>query len=200
MDGGPGTEDPGRITYRNVTLRNMLEAAYDLRSYQIIGPGWIDSQRFDVTATIPKGTSVEEFRVMLQALLRERLRMTVHHEQRPTRMYALVIAQGGLKMKESTEPDSQSSAPRRNPSATAQGMLHMGGVRSGIGSIAQLASRQLGDPVLDFTALKAGMTIHWTTRLQMAGYPSVLWGHRGRLLHRATTPITLISFERSRSS
>src|SRR5215469_9055889 len=49
MRGGPGTPDPGQIMYNNVTLRNVLMNAYDVKDYQISGPSWLGSERYDIT-------------------------------------------------------------------------------------------------------------------------------------------------------
>ena len=38
MRGGPGTPDPGQITYSNVSLKNVMMNAYDVKGYQINGP------------------------------------------------------------------------------------------------------------------------------------------------------------------
>src|SRR5207244_3445464 len=54
MNGGPGTADPGQITYSNVTLKNVLMNAYGVKGYQISGPSWLDSERYDIAAKIPK--------------------------------------------------------------------------------------------------------------------------------------------------
>src|SRR5882724_5056475 len=66
--GGPGTKDPGRIRYPFMSLKNLLMNAYDVRSFQITGPGWLDTERFDITATMPPETTKEQFRIMLQNL------------------------------------------------------------------------------------------------------------------------------------
>ena len=41
MRGGPGTSDPGRITYTSVTLAQLLVRAYDVWPDQISGPSWL---------------------------------------------------------------------------------------------------------------------------------------------------------------
>jgi uncharacterized protein (TIGR03435 family) len=46
--GGPGTKDPGRISYPFTTVRSLMTIAYDVKSYQISGPPTIDSERFEV--------------------------------------------------------------------------------------------------------------------------------------------------------
>jgi hypothetical protein len=53
MKGGPGTSDPDRITYTNIMLRAILLSAYDVKNYQVSGPEWIDTLRFDITAKLP---------------------------------------------------------------------------------------------------------------------------------------------------
>src|SRR5690349_9630749 len=75
MSGGPGTPNPGQLTYTNVTLKNVIQNAYNVKGYQINGPKWLDSERFDIVAKVPHGASKEDFRVMLQNLLAERFKM-----------------------------------------------------------------------------------------------------------------------------
>src|SRR5437867_4153575 len=50
MGGGPGTPDPGRINWEFVNLRQVLTRAYGVKTYQITGPAWLDSERFNITA------------------------------------------------------------------------------------------------------------------------------------------------------
>ena len=40
----------GTLTMRNVSLRMIIEDAYDLKRYTLTAPGWIDNQRFDIDA------------------------------------------------------------------------------------------------------------------------------------------------------
>ena len=110
MAGGPGTPDPGQITYTNVTLKNVMTTAYNVKGYQISGPAWFESERFDITAKIAPNTSKEQFQVMLQNLLAERFKLTLHHQTKDLPMYALTVAKGGPKMKES-EDDPNAAAP-----------------------------------------------------------------------------------------
>jgi len=78
--GGPGSKDPGRIRYPFTTLRNLLMIAYDVKTFQITGPATLDSERFEINATMPPTTTMEQFRVMLQNLLAERFKLAVHRE------------------------------------------------------------------------------------------------------------------------
>jgi len=117
MSGGPGTPDPGRLNYENVTLRSVLTKAYGVKTYQISGPAWLDSERFDLTAKVPAGTSKEQFGLMLQNLLAERFKMTLHREKKELPAYALVVGKGGSKLKPSApeEPASDPAAPPPPP-------------------------------------------------------------------------------------
>jgi uncharacterized protein (TIGR03435 family) len=118
MSGGPGTPDPGQLTYTNVSLKNVLMNAYDVKEYQINGPNWLDSERFDIVAKILQGATKEQFQQMLQNLLAERFKLALHHETKELPMYALVVGKGGPKLKEAVEEDAtapQGAAPPPPP-------------------------------------------------------------------------------------
>jgi uncharacterized protein (TIGR03435 family) len=116
--GGPGTRDPGRIRYPFMSLRQLLVNAYDVKLFQLVGPMWLDSERFDITATMPPETTKEQFRVMLQNLMIERFKLAVHRETKEMQEFALSLAKGGPKMQESApeEPkQDQSEMPTTAP-------------------------------------------------------------------------------------
>jgi uncharacterized protein (TIGR03435 family) len=114
--GGPGTSDPGRITYSFVSLRNLLTQAFGLRTYQVSGPGLLDSERFDIVATVPKGATKDDVKIMLQNLLRDRFQLTFHREKKELSVYALVAGKNGPKMKESQDQ----ADPEATPPASAR--------------------------------------------------------------------------------
>ena len=121
MRGGPGTPDPGQLTYSNVSLKNVIQNAYDVKGYQITGPKWLDSERFDITAKIPKGTTKDEFKLMLQNLLAERFKLALHRETKNLPIFGLVVAKGGPKLKESVDdtPAPAAAATPGGPSPNA---------------------------------------------------------------------------------
>jgi len=104
MRGGPGTPDPGQVTLTNVTQKMLLARAYGVQDYQISGPGWLESERYDIVAKVPEGATKEQFQAMLQNLLAERFKLTLHHETKELPQYALVVAKNGPKLKESAPP------------------------------------------------------------------------------------------------
>ena len=111
--GGPGTKDPGRIDWRNVPLAAIVIIAYDIKIFQLSGPDWLKNTRFDISATIAKDATKEQFHQMLQNLLAERFQLKLHHEQRESVVYSLVVGKGGPKIKESPEvpPPAGGAAP-----------------------------------------------------------------------------------------
>lgn len=82
-------------------MRTLITTAYAVRDEQVAGPGWLDSDRFDISAKIPRGTTAAQFRLMLQSLLADRFKMTIHRESRELPVYALVVSKGGPAMRAS---------------------------------------------------------------------------------------------------
>ena len=116
--GGPGTEDPGRVTYFGATLRMLLMNAYDVKRFQISGSAALDSERYDIVAKVPKDSSKEQVRLMLQNLLEERFKLVLHRETKELPAYELLVAKGGPKFKESAPPpESADAAPKPGESA-----------------------------------------------------------------------------------
>jgi uncharacterized protein (TIGR03435 family) len=102
--------DPGRLDWSNVSLKDIIRQAYEVKDYQISGPDWLASTRFDVVAKLPADTPRSKVPEMLQALLAERFKVTVHRETKELPMYALVVGKNGPKMKES-EVDPNAPPP-----------------------------------------------------------------------------------------
>jgi uncharacterized protein (TIGR03435 family) len=74
---------------------------------QISGaPNWLDSVRFDIVAKVPEGATKEQAKVMLQNLLAERFKLTLHRETKELPVYALVVGAKGPKLKDSTPTDT----------------------------------------------------------------------------------------------
>jgi uncharacterized protein (TIGR03435 family) len=182
--GGPGSKDPGRIRYPFMSLKNLIMNAYDVKAYQVTGPAFLDTERFDVTATMPPDTTKEQFRVMLQNLLAERFKLTVHMDSKELPMYSLVVMKGGPKMKESAPPDPAKQAdgdtpppplpngpPKMGPDGfpVIPGLAGRGGVfmmmmpgrarlmaqQATVKDLADRLTQQLGKPVTDATELTA---------------------------------------------
>jgi uncharacterized protein (TIGR03435 family) len=88
-----------RCTY--LTLKDYIVMAYKLKGYQFSGPDWMGSQRFDISAKLPEGSTKEQVPPMLQTLLEDRFQLKVHRSSKEFPVYALTLGKGGLKMQES---------------------------------------------------------------------------------------------------
>ena len=89
---------PGRLT-ANATLQMLMQNAYAVQAFQIEGgPGWINSDRFEIEAKADGNATRDQMLLMLQSLLEERYQLTFHREMRELPVYALVAAKGGLKL------------------------------------------------------------------------------------------------------
>ena len=64
-----------------------------------MGPNWLETQRYTIAAILSPETTLDESRVMLQNLLKERFQLRLHREARAFRVYHLVISKNGAKLK-----------------------------------------------------------------------------------------------------
>lgn len=117
MSGGPGTADPGHVRYTRVHMMAILKEAFGLPRDQFLGPSWLfppyndaTDERYDLQATVPAGTTKEGIAIMLQNLLKERLRLAYHYEKRDFDSYALVTGKGGPRLS-SARPAIPTSSP-----------------------------------------------------------------------------------------
>jgi len=98
-----------------------------MKLYQISGPDWISSDRFDIAATIPAGVSTTQMPEMLQRLIEDRFQLKMHREKKDFPVYALEIAKGGLKM-QAHPPDPNAA----NADATTPANTNVNGSAQGI--------------------------------------------------------------------
>jgi uncharacterized protein (TIGR03435 family) len=112
--GGVATTTPERLTYERATLQRLLMEAYGVQRDQIKGPAWaiadaVDGAAlFDISAKVPPGATKAQVAVMLQNLLKERFKLSLHREAVESSGYALVVGRGGSKLKETAGPPRES--------------------------------------------------------------------------------------------
>jgi len=98
--------DGAQVHYARFPFREFVARAYRVRLSQVIGPEWMDSERFDIDAKLPAGSTPARIADMLQALLIERFALKQHREQKEMPIYALVLGRPPLKLKDSApDPD-----------------------------------------------------------------------------------------------
>jgi uncharacterized protein (TIGR03435 family) len=164
--------DTARFTATNESLKSLIEYdAYDIPASRIIGAtGWMDSVRFDVTATVDPAVVEQnkkldhtqanvQFQQMIQNLLADRFKLAVHWETRNLPVYAIVVSKSGAKLQPTTSPSGSSTSKRGNL-LTAKGvdMARLAQV------LTRIASSDLGRVVVDKTGLagRYDFTLKWT--------------------------------------
>ena len=111
--------EAGRVDIGFLSLENLLGLAYAVKTYQIVGPDWIKTQRFDILAKMPEGSNKDQVPDMLKTLLTDRFKVTVHRETKDHAMYALVAGKGGPKLKEAP-PDPEPTPGAEPPGKGGQ--------------------------------------------------------------------------------
>lgn len=124
-------QDAGRYIAKDVTVRSLIRLAYNIRLGDQMsgGPGWIDSEKYDIDAKVDDSLAgemqklsrlqqLERFRPMFQSLLEERFHLVVSHSTKELPIYALVVAKNGPKLTptKSPPPDPANPVPPGSPS------------------------------------------------------------------------------------
>ena len=114
--------DAARVDIGFMSLKDLIGIAYKVKDYQISGPDWMGAmdERFDVLAKMPEGATKDQVPEMLQALLAERFKLTIHHDTKERSVYALVVGKGGSKMKESPPDPPAPAAPDKSDAAPGE--------------------------------------------------------------------------------
>jgi uncharacterized protein (TIGR03435 family) len=175
VDGGPGTHAPGRIRFTDMPLRVLIMRAYGVQSFQVSGPSWMDSQRFDIVAKVPEGATRDDARIMLQNLLADRFKLKLHKGSKEASIYELVVAKGGIKVKEAAQtaaPAEGAGPPARDKDgflrtphgqlgiqAMVNGRMRMQGDAVTMARLADTLGKALGRPVVDKTGLKGAYDV-----------------------------------------
>jgi uncharacterized protein (TIGR03435 family) len=163
---GCRTPDPERFVCNAASFRMLVLRAYGVKTYQVSGPGWMDSERYEIAAKIPSGASPEQVNLMLQKLLVDRFQVSVHRETKDVPVYALVVGKNGHKLKESKTAESEppadanpagQGAPRRVPggvtSTMHEGIFEIAASEITVPILVNMLSNQVDRPVLDETGL-----------------------------------------------
>jgi uncharacterized protein (TIGR03435 family) len=168
----------GRFNATGMTLKSMIEFAYDIKDAQLTGlPPWADSERFDIDAKPDESAAAtfdklppDERRVamsqMVQGLLADRFKFSFTKEQRDLPVYALVVAKNGPKLHESTTPLPQKLEPGAAgaPRVMMNGRGELTVVNSPLSPFLNILSRTVGRPIIDKTGLSGRyeFTLKWT--------------------------------------
>lgn len=172
---------PDGFSARHSSLWELIGMAYTgtpfLLDSQVKGaPSWFKSERFDIEAKVDgsdlaamkkidaedalaaavAGVPTTRMR-MLQGLLADRFKLKTHYEMKELPVYALVVAKGGPKLKESGTTD-----PTKVEAGFSDGRID--GKNTPLVYLPFMLMPQLERTVIDRTDLKAyyDFELHWT--------------------------------------
>jgi bla regulator protein blaR1 len=173
---------PGRFE-ATVPVGLLLRQALQKADYQIAGaPGWIDTERYSISAKVPEGVPNNAVGVLLTNLLKDRFQLATHLEIRELPIFNLVVARADGRLGPDlkvTSAECSATSKERMAAATAaagrgerpaapspgspDGLPPCGFVRTGAGiaagsgrTIADLVptlADVVGRPVVDKTGL-----------------------------------------------
>lgn len=149
----PGMQMNGaQVDISMMSLADLMRRAYGLKQFQFSGPAWMSGERYEIHAKLPSGTAAAQVPEMLRTLLAERFLIAFHREKLERQVYALVIAKGGLKLKEA-EPDPPGNGPDRKWE-TSGGALRLNRKMT-MDALGDFLGGFVDRPVVDMTALTA---------------------------------------------
>ena len=130
------TSTPTGVKMENVRLRDLITAAYGLRSpmdEQLSGlPKWAEDSHFDLEAKVSdedleafKKLKYDQQAPLLLAALEDRFKLKAHRETRELGIYSLVVAKGGPKLKPAKEGDTYENGLKFKDKPSGPGTMSM---------------------------------------------------------------------------
>jgi uncharacterized protein (TIGR03435 family) len=193
--GPPGMEirvtPNGGFIATNAPLRTLVRESFRVQDYQLIGlPDWAATERFDITARAAEAAlgaealakaATPEWQPRVQALLRDRFRMSARFETREMPMYSAVVvrADGRLGPRLTATPASTTEycvgqrrpgddRPPADPARAACGIRQSIGTMQGrdmpLAALWRFVSQQAGRAVVDRSGLTGNydFDLTWT--------------------------------------
>jgi uncharacterized protein (TIGR03435 family) len=118
-----------RATFTYMSLKELIAYGYKVRVYQVSGPDWLTTDRFDIAAKLADGASKDDVPAMLQALLVERFKLAAHLETKEHPVLGLMAVKGGAKLQEAPVPAAIDESAPLKPGETkvdsVDGPMHL---------------------------------------------------------------------------
>jgi uncharacterized protein (TIGR03435 family) len=163
--------DGAQVRFTYVSMNDLIRIAYRVKNYNIVGPDWLLSDRYDISAKLPEGGTRAQVPEMLRAMLEDRFQLKVHRDTKEFPVFGLMVAKGGLKMKEEEAADASAPVEVAVTGDNSSTTVSLGGGASiTLGETklecAKVTMPQLADqlarfvdrPIVDMTELKGRYT------------------------------------------
>jgi uncharacterized protein (TIGR03435 family) len=141
--------EPAGINIQRASVASLISTAYRIPGSLVSAdPRMRDlfAARYDIIAKAEHEVPKDQLALMLQTLLADRFKLTLHRENKLQPVYKLVIAKGGPKLRESQGPQT------RDPNCAPPKCMAFN--NTDIWSFAAVLADRMGRPVLDLTGLQ----------------------------------------------
>lgn len=142
------TPTGGLFSATNIPLFQYISFAFKLSPNQVQSivsqlPKWANTERFDVEARAAGNPSKDQYRLMVQALLAERFKLSVHFESKATLVLAMSLDKAG-KLGPQLQPHRDTEEPCDSTGSTAAASVVTGGFPKSCGSLVPLTPTSSG--------------------------------------------------------
>ncbi|HEU5021230.1 MAG TPA: TIGR03435 family protein [Bryobacteraceae bacterium] len=203
----------GRYELRHATLLDLIGLAWNMPGERVIGgPEWIEKERFDISAQVPRSAEASAIAPMLRTLLEDRFGLKIRQNTKPVSAFALTVAKRNrLRPADGSVPDG---CRQKQVSAVVNGSVQRAIVTCGHVTMPEFAAklRSIGGSyvtheVVDRTGLEGtwDLTISWTAQqlLGLAGADGVTFSEAlskqtGLELQEQKVPMPVVVVESAR--
>jgi uncharacterized protein (TIGR03435 family) len=178
----------GRYELRNATLVDLIRTAWSVDADKVVGgPDWLDTDRFDVIASAPAGSTPEALKTMLRNLLADRFQLVAHKDTRGLAAYAMTAGKKPqLKPADGSEATGCAIQPSKNPPpprgappepvVLVCSNMTMAAFANQLPNVREASGYLFNYPVVDRTGLKGAWnyTVTWSPRVALRASPAAL--------------------------
>jgi uncharacterized protein (TIGR03435 family) len=158
--------NPTGIEYTSFTLRMLISEAYNVIGFSVSNTDsrsrdLLDRGPFDIAAKTDHEVSKEQLMRMLQTLLTDRFKLTVHRESKAEPVYKLMVASNGPRLQKPAVEGEPGCALGGEGGAVCHNMT--------MPAFSSYLTDRMGRVVLDLTELKGG----YDFTLRLDGVPGL---------------------------
>ena len=156
----------GRYELANATTADLIRTAWSLDDDGVAGgPDWLDTDRFDLIATAPAGSTPAILRTMLQGLLEERFHLLTHKDTRTAPAYSVTVEKRSrLHPSDGSDETGCRVPPFRNPILFECRNITMAAFIEGLPRMPGASAYLFNYRVVDQTGLKGAwdFSVKWS--------------------------------------
>jgi uncharacterized protein (TIGR03435 family) len=184
----------GKYVNRDATMLDLIEAAYGVSEDTVAGgPGWLNSDLFDVIAKVPNGTTLANANLMLQALLADRFKLVIKNDTHPAPRYVLSVGKGGSKLKSASGSGDSNCQPQGQPGPPPSGPPDLASMPNIKVACHNLTSAQIGENLRQMAGGYVDHDVVDQTKLEGLWDFDLEWTPRGALAAKGADGISVFA-------